>query len=161
MRILTLNLSLTCSFSVHFNGIITQCTMIWKILSYVLDSNGTNSQITLSKCFFFHTMFQPLPDSFRDWHLNPLELKRFIQFRWVFCLCKFKMYWNWYQRTKENNLAWTGIRFVICSNYTLVIFVFFWFSSLRLKRLVEHFSCMSYMQAMNTLTQPYRMVNRK
>ena len=36
-------LPLKCSFSVHYNE------MIWKILSFFLDSNGANSQITQSK----------------------------------------------------------------------------------------------------------------
>ena len=59
-------LPLKCAFSVHFNEIVTQ----WTILSVFLDSDGENSQITLKNDGFFYTIFHWLPDSYRDWHLN-------------------------------------------------------------------------------------------
>ena len=59
-----------CLFLAHFNEIVTQLTkMIWKILSSFFDSDGINSQIKQNGGFF-HTMFHPRPDSYRDCHLN-------------------------------------------------------------------------------------------
>ena len=53
-------LSLKCSFLVHFNEIITQCTnMIWKILSFLLDSDSASSQIKLSKLWVFPYYVSP------------------------------------------------------------------------------------------------------
>ena len=47
-------LLLKYSFSVHFNGIITQfIKMLWKIVSFFLDSDGAKSKIKLPKCCFF------------------------------------------------------------------------------------------------------------
>ena len=47
-------LPLKCSFSVYFNETATQwSSVILKILSVFLDSDDVNSQITLSKWWFF------------------------------------------------------------------------------------------------------------
>ena len=74
-------LSLKCSFPLHFNEIITQYTeMVWKnsclfsliLMVQIVQLNFQNGVV------FFHTMFHPLPDSYR------LTLKQLVN--WTTCI---------------------------------------------------------------------------